>query len=190
MVSWSPEGEPLTLGGGALASYSFGELLPLPMTYVDWAPVAGFRIEASLPFFASAIVSLQDRIELGLLADVGGNEYVIRKREIRNRYPCAVEVDDPSTEANEAVAAPASCTDHLAYSVVAAGAVARVRLFSSLWLGTFVGRTLYRRYELKNAEGGTVPGGDADVPNEIAVRLALTFRIPMGEAEGPEQQPQ
>jgi hypothetical protein len=184
MVTWSP-GERLTLGGGALASYSFGELLPLPMAYVDWAPVPALRVEASLPFFASIVAGLENRIELGLLADVGGNEYVIRKPEIAKRYPCSAGVDDPGTALDESRAAPARCTDHLAYSVVVAGAVARVRLFSSLWLGTFVGPTLYRRYELKNADGGTVPGGDADVPNELAFRLALTFRIPTPEADEP-----
>jgi hypothetical protein len=186
MVTWSPEGAPVTLGGGALASYSFGELLPLPMAYVDWVPLPELRVEASLPFFASVVVGLENRIELGLLADVGGNEYVIRKPEIRERYPCAGGVDDPGTEADESRAAKASCTDHLAYSVVTAGAVARVRLLSSLWLGTFVGPTLYRRYELKNADGGTVPGGNADIPNEIAFRLALTFRVPTPEAEEPQ----
>jgi hypothetical protein len=180
MLTWSAERGP-TLGGGVVASYAFGELLPLPMVYVDWSPLRSFRVEASLPYFASAVVTIADRVELGLLADVGGNEYSIRESRISERYPCVGGTDDPSTPEDESRADPASCTDHLAYSVVAAGAVARVRLVSSLWLGTFLGHTLYRRYELKNAEGGTVPGGEADVPNELAFRLGLTFRIPMPE---------
>ena len=180
MVTWSGKEGP-TLGGGVVASYAFGQLLPLPLLYVDWSPLDSFRLEGSLPYFASAIVSIADRVELGLLADVGGNEYSIREPRISERYPCVAGVDDPSTPGDESRADPASCTDHLAYSVVAAGAVARVRLFSSVWLGTFFGHTLYRRYELKNADGGTVPGGKADVPNEVAFRLALTFRIPLPE---------
>jgi hypothetical protein len=152
------------------------------MAYVDWAPTRLFRVEASLPFFASAIVSFAERIELGVLADVGGNEYSIRKSEIRKRYPCVGGADDPATPADERRAEPASCTDHLAYSVVSAGAAARVRLVSSLWLGAFFGHSLYRRYELKNASGAIVPGGEADLPNEVLFRLGLTFRIPTPEA--------
>jgi hypothetical protein len=184
MLTGSP-GERFTLGGGVLASYAFGQLLPLPILYVDWAPLTVLRVEASLPFFASGVFSFADRVELGLLADVGGNEYSIRKPEIRERYPCVGGTDDPATPADESRAEPASCTDHLAYSVVAAGAVARVRLFSSLWLGTFFGHTLYRRYELKNADGESVPGGEADLPNELVFRLALSFRIPAPEATQP-----
>lgn len=186
MLTWSGKAGP-TLGGGVVASYAFGQLLPLPMVYVDWSPLDSFRIEASLPYFASAIVSLADRVELGVLADVGGNEYSIREPRISERYPCVGGVDDPITPRDESRPDPASCTDHLAYSVVVAGAVARVRLFSSLWLGTFVGHTLYRRYELKNAVGATVPGGKADVPNEIAFRLGLTFRIPLPEDAEPAE---
>ena len=186
MVTWAPD-EHFTFGGGALASYAFGELLPLPMLYLDWSPLPDWRIEASLPFFASTVVSLGDRVELGVLADVAGNEYSIRKPAIRKRYPCAAQTDDPATPADESRAEPASCTDHLAYSVVAAGAVARLRVFSSLWLGAFFGRTLYRRYELMNADGGTVPGGKAQLPNAFSLRLGLTFRVPSPEA--PEGRP-
>ena len=183
MVTWSPQNASITLGGGGLVSYAFGELLPLPMAYVDWTPAPFFRVEASLPFFASAVMTVAKRVELGLLADVGGNEYVVRKPEIRRRYPCVAALDDPGTPTDESRADPASCTDHLAYSVVAAGAVARVRLLSSVWLGTFFGRTLYRRYELKNADGATVAGGDADVPNAFVFRIGVTFRIPESDAE-------
>ena len=184
MATWSPHPR-FTLGGGALASYAFGQLLPLPLVYVDWQPRPLFRFEASLPFFASALFRFANRFELGALADVGGNEYAVRKAAIRKSYPCAAGTDDPRTPLDESRADPSSCTDHLAYSVVSAGAVARVRLVSSLWLGTFFGHTLFRRYDLKNADGNRVPGGDVTLPNELVFRLGLTFRIPLPPAPEP-----
>jgi len=186
MLTWAPQPR-FTLGGGVLASYAFGQLLPLPMLYVDWSPRPFFRIEASLPFFASGVFRFANRFELGVLGDVGGNEYAIRKPEIRKVHPCVGGIDDPSTPANEGRADPASCTDHLAYSIIAAGAIARVRLVSSLWLGTFFGRTLFRRYDLKNVGGNSVPGGNVDLPNELIFRLGLIFRIPLPDSEPPKQ---
>lgn len=178
MATWSAS-ESLLLGGGAMASYAFGELLPLPLLYAEWKPSRQFRFEASLPFFAGATFTPFERLELGALADVNGNEYAIRDAQIRERYPCRAGVDDPTTPANEASADPRSCVDHLAYSLIAAGGVARVRLVSSLWFTAFLGRTLFRRYDLKNAAGDSVPGGKVDLLNELAFRAGLVFRIPM-----------
>ena len=179
MGSYSPNRE-LTLGGGALASYGFGELLPLPVVYVDWKPAPWFRAEASLPFFASAIFRLGDRFEVGALADVNGNEYAIQDSEIRDSYPCAAsDSDDPATSVDETRKYSSNCSDHLAYSSVAAGAVARVRVVSTVWATTFLGRTLFRRSEIKNPDGETIAGGRADLPNEIVFRAGLVFRIPM-----------
>jgi Domain of unknown function (DUF6268) len=130
MLSWSPHSR-LTLGGGPLASYAFGQLLPLPLIYVDWKPKPWFRIEASVPAFASALFTPGDRWELGVEADVNGNEYAIREPEIRDQYPCrARAADDPQTLHDETRADARSCLDHLAYSVVAAGVVARFRIVS------------------------------------------------------------
>jgi hypothetical protein len=179
MANWRPS-EHLMLGAGALASYGFGELLPLPLIYADWRPASSFRVEASLPFFATAIARVGDRLEVGLQADVNGNEYAIRQTEIRDRYPCAGnESDDPSTSADETRSDPDNCIDHLAYSVIAAGGTARVRIVSTLWLTTFFGRTAFRRYELKNPDGGGVSGGKVHLPNEFVFRAGLVFRIPM-----------
>jgi len=185
MGTWVPSRE-LSLGAGAMVSYGFGELLPLPVVYADWKPEPWFRVEASLPFFASAIFRIGDRFEVGALGDVNGNEYAIKDGDIRDRYPCrAAENDDPATPVNETRSDSANCTDHLAYSSITAGGVARVRLFSTLWATTFLGRTLFRRYEFKNPEGDTIAGGKADLPNEIVFRAGLVFRIPMpGEPGG------
>jgi len=185
LLTWSPHGR-LTIGGGPMASYAFGQLLPLPLAYIDWKPEPWFRVEASLPAFASVLFAPSKRWELGFYADVNGNEYSVRKRDIRSTYPCrAAAADDPMTTLNEARADVDSCLDHLAYSVLAAGAVARFRLVSSLWLGGFFGRTLFRRYDLKNGEGGTVPGGQVDLPNELVLRVSLVLRVPLPEEPEP-----
>jgi hypothetical protein len=179
MGSWTPS-EKLTLGGGALASYGFGELLPLPVVYVDWKPEPWFRAEASLPFFASALFRIGDRFEVGALGDVNGNEYAIQDSAIRDSYPCAAsETDDPATPVDETQKDSSNCTDHLAYSSVTAGGVARVRVVSTVWVTTFLARTLFRRSEFKNPDGETIAGGRADLPNEIVFRAGLVFRIPM-----------
>lgn len=185
LLAWSPHAR-LTLGGGPLASYAFGQLLPLPLAYVDWKPKAWFRVEASLPAFASVLFTPGKRWELGLHADVNGNEYSVRKRDISGAYPCrAAPADDPTTTVNEARADAGKCLDHLAYSVVAAGAAARFRLVSSLWLGGFFGRTLFRRYDLKNAYGNTLAEGKVDLPNELVFRLGLVLRVPLPDEPEP-----
>jgi hypothetical protein len=158
MASWTPN-EHLTLGGGALASYAFGELLPLPMLYVDWKPRTWLKLEASLPFNASALFVVAERFELGALADVSGNEYAIRKPNLREHV------------------------DHLAYSLVSAGAIARARVFSSLWFQAFVGHTLFRRYDLKDARGEPVPDGSVELPNALIFRAGFVFRIPTPDSD-------
>jgi hypothetical protein len=181
MATWAPSDE-LVLGAGGVASYAFGQLLPLPTVYVDWKPAPWFRVESSLPFFASALFTVNERWEFGLQGDVNGNEYAIRRGDVRNRYPCkAAEADDPTTGENELLSDPENCLDHLAYSVVAAGIVARFRVVSSFWVAGFFGRTLYRRYDLKNAEGDAIPGGQVELPNELALRVGLVMRIPFPE---------
>lgn len=154
MASWTPN-QHLTLGGGALASYGFGEFLPLPMLYVDWKPRTWLKLEASLPFNASALFLIAERFEFGALADVSGNEYAIRKPSLREHV------------------------DHLAYSLIVAGAVARARVFSSFWFQAFVGHTLFRRYDLKDAGGEPVPDGSVELPNQLTFRAGFVFRIPM-----------
>jgi Domain of unknown function (DUF6268) len=185
MLSWSPHAG-LTLGGGPLASYAFGQLLPLPLAYVDWKPKPWLRVEASLPASASALFTPGNRWELGAQADVNGNEYSIRTPDIRDRPPCRATPDAPATAESEARVDSARCLDHLAYSVIAAGAVARLRILSTLWVGGFLGRTLFRRYELKNAAGNALPDGQVDLPNELVLRVGLVLRVPLaGDEPGP-----
>jgi hypothetical protein len=154
-------GRHLVIGAGALASYAFGEALPLPLVYLDWRPAPSVRLEASLPSFASLTLALGDRWELGTQADVAGNAYALRGRAVT--APCA---------------SGGACVDHLAYSAVTAGGSIRFRAFSSVWLSVGAGHTLWRRFEQKDASGRTVAGGPVDLSNEPMFRAGLVWRVP------------
>ncbi len=54
---------------------------------------------------------------------------------------------------------PSECLDHVAYSVIAAGPTLNVRLFGSLWWTSFAGHSIYRRFDMMNAEDEPVSGG-------------------------------
>jgi len=156
-------GEHLVLGGGALVTHAFGELHPLPMVYLDWRARPWLRIEANLPVMAEVRTTLANRVELGVLADVNGNEYAIRDSAIRSDPQCS---------------SGGGCMDHISLAVVAAGAVARVRLFSTLWLSATAGRTLWRRFEQKDADNRLLAGGREDLPSEFLFRGGLVWRLP------------
>jgi len=157
-------GENLVVGAGGLVSHAFGELHPLPMLYLDWRARPWLRMELNLPVSAEIKTILGDRLELGALADTNGNEYALRDPAIRADPQCA----------NGAGA----CADHLSYAVVAASAVVRVRLFSTVWLSATAGRTLWRRFEQKDAQNRVLAGGGEDLPSEILFRGGLVWRLP------------
>ncbi|MDC0678785.1 DUF6268 family outer membrane beta-barrel protein [Sorangium atrum] len=169
----------LVLGGGALASYSFGSFLPLPAAYVDWTPSPLFRVEAFLPGFAAVKLIFSDRVEVGLRADLAGNAYAVRDPRVRGAWPCAAQpADDPATEQDERAARPEECTDHIAYSVATAGVTLGVRAFASVWLNAQAGHSLFRRYEPMNDEDDGIPGGGQSIPNVLFFRAGVTWRIP------------
>ena len=171
--------ERLVFGGGALATYAFGTLLPLPALYLDWYATRHLRIETFVPAFLNVTYTLWDRVEIGGRAEVAGNAYAIRDPGIASTWPCAGQPeDDPATAEDETQALPAQCFDHMAYSVGSAGALLGVRLFSSVWLNAFVGHTFYRRFEQMNDSDDRIAGGVQDLPNTWLVRAGLTWRIP------------
>jgi hypothetical protein len=170
--------ERLVAGGGALASYSFGTLLPLPAVYLEWKPRADLKLEAFLPAFADVRYSLGGRVELGLRADVAGNSYAVRDNRIRRAWPCAAVGDDPASSSNETLAQPEQCFDHVEYSLGVVGIVAGVRLFSSVWWTAFAGHTVFRRFDQRNAQDERIPAGLHAMPDAPVVRTALTWRIP------------
>lgn len=170
--------ERLVAGGGALASYSFGTLLPLPAAYVEWRPSEALKLEAFLPAFIDARYTIAGRVELGLRADVAGNAYAVRDDRIRGTWPCAASSDDPATPQSEAQAQPEQCFDHVAYSVGVVGIVAGVRLFSSVWWTAFAGHSVFRRFDQRNADDERIAGGLQTMPDAPFLRTALTWRIP------------
>jgi hypothetical protein len=170
--------ERLVAGGGGLASYAFGTFLPLPAAYVEWKPVDGLRLESFLPAFVDLRYTFWERLEVGVRADVAGNSYAVRDERIRNAWPCRAQTDDPASGANEALAQPDQCFDHVAYSVGVAGIVASVRLFGSVWLNGFAGHSVYRRLELRNADDEIVTGGAQRMQDAFFVRSGVTWRLP------------
>ncbi|WP_437677642.1 DUF6268 family outer membrane beta-barrel protein [Sorangium sp. So ce131] len=171
--------EQLVVGGGALASYSFGSFLPLPAAYVDWTPTPHFRLEAFLPGFAAAKLTFSDRVEIGLRADVAGNAYAVRDARVTGAWPCAAQpADDPATEQDERSALPERCVDHIAYSVATAGVTLGVRTFGSVWLTAHAGHSLLRRFEPMNVDDDGIPGGGQNIPNVFFFRAGVTWRLP------------
>lgn len=168
----------LVAGGGVLASYSFGTLLPLPAAYVEWKPSDALKLEAFLPAFIDARYTFGGRVELGLRADVAGNAYAVRDRRIRSAWPCAAGNDDPASPQSEALAQPEQCFDHIAYSIGVVGVVAGVRLFSSVWWTALAGHSVFRRFDQRNADDERISGGLHAMPNAPFVRTSLTWRIP------------
>jgi hypothetical protein len=167
------------LGGGALASFSFGTLLPLPAVYVDWKPFDRAQLEAFVPAFINVKYTLGNRVEIGLRADLSGNSYAIRDQRIAGAWPCAARAtDDPATPQDETRAEPAQCFDHVAYSVATAGPLLGVRLFESLWLTAHGGHSFFRRFEQLNEEDDRIVGGLQSLPNSFFVRTGLTWRLP------------
>jgi len=168
------------LGGGALASYGFGTLLPLPALYLEWKPTTALSVEMFLPAFLQAKLSLWDRLELGYRVEVAGNAYAVRDERIAEAWPCVAEaVDSPLPSQDDARAMPSECLDHVAYSVIAAGPTLNVRLFASVWWTNFAGHSIYRRFDMMNADDEPVSGGGQELPNAWLVRSGLTWRIPM-----------
>ncbi|MCA9564589.1 MAG: hypothetical protein KC561_13925, partial [Myxococcales bacterium] len=74
----------VVFGFGAIVSFSFGELLPLPALYLDWTPTPWFRFESFLPALAQASFIVGDRLVVGPRFDISGNEYAVRDAAITN----------------------------------------------------------------------------------------------------------
>ncbi len=165
--------ERFVLGGGALASYAFGSLLPLPALYVEYKPIPSISIEAFVPAFIHAKHTAWDRLEIGYRVEIQGNAYAVRDERIADAWPCVA-----SAEPNLGAADPSQCFDHVAYSVITMGPAIAVRLFETVWLTGAVGHSVYRRFEQMNPADEPILGGVQDLPNQFFVRSGLTWRLP------------
>lgn len=171
--AFNPE---LQLGGGVIASYGFGAFLVLPALYLAvGADDDLLRFEMMLPAFAKAWVQPVRGFEAGVRAEVSGSSYAVRDPRIARRWPCVAE---PGADGRSAE--PARCFDNLAYSVVHVSVFLAVELWDSFWLDASAMRTVYRRFEPKNAEGETLEDGGQTLPDAFGVRVGVTFRLPRG----------
>lgn len=168
--------ERLVLGGGLLASWGFGSLLPLPALYTEWRPFGPLQIEAFIPAFVNAKVAVANRFEVGYRAEIQGNQYAVRDERITGAPPCAGAA--PFTAGG---IAPAGCVDNVAYSVITLGPLASLRLFETVWWTVHAGNTVYRRFDPRTESGEVVAAGAQRLPNTFFFRTGLTWRIPMGE---------
>jgi hypothetical protein len=169
----------LSVGGGALVTAGFGHLLPLPAALLNWKPIDNVFVEAFLPAFVKARYTAWNRIEVGTLIDITGSSYAIRDPHIAARWPCAAQAtDDPMTTADETIARPGACLDHVSYTVASASLLAGVRLTSTLWLTAFGGLSFYRHAEQQSASGDALEGGEQSLPAALFLRANLTWRIP------------
>ena len=126
-----------------------------------------------MPAFAHVDFRVGDRFEIGPRVDIAGNEYAVRDERIRDLPVC-----DSGRQS-----ADSDCLDHVAYSVGTAGLQAGVRIAHTLWATVYGGATIYRTFELRNAQDNPVQGGLQDLPMSGFFRASLIWRIPMGGGE-------
>jgi hypothetical protein len=168
-----------SLGGGALVSYRFGGVLPLPAVNLDWRPTEAVQVSAFVPVFAQVRWTIADRVQLGVRADFVGNGYAITDERIAGTWPCQAAANDlPGSPEDESRARPEACLHHVTYTAGSAGLTAGVRLFSTVWLHAMGGHTFLRWVDRSNADGDTITGRIDDLPNVPFAKLALTWRLP------------
>lgn len=157
LVKLSPK---VNLGFGLVASYSFGELLPVPAFTLDWRPNDNARVDLFLPSFASIVWTPGDRFELGPRAQLDGNRFTMPS-------------ENDSQGANS-----------VSYSVIDAGLQAALRVGGPMWLTTYAGYVVVRRFEIFDDRDKRV----ADLSTEPGpvFRVGLELRPP---AQEPAQDP-
>lgn len=172
--------ERTTVGGGMLALWSFGTLLPLPAVYLDWRPSPRWQLEVFVPAFANLTYTHAERFEVGARVEVSGQSYAVRDERVAQDWRCsAAQQDDPTTlMVDESRPLPGQCVDHITYTLGVAGLHLGVRLFSSVWLTALVGGSFHRRLEARNEHDRAIAGGTESLPGSFVFRAALTWRLP------------
>lgn len=138
----------LRLGFGVIASHSFGELLPLPALDVDWWP-GRFRLTVMAPVRARAAFAILPWLEVGTLARLHGNRYILSS-------PVNPEVESLQT------------------TIVDVSGLVSARLHHPIWIALRGGHTVYRRFELRDG-GGAVLGG-TDIDNAPIAMISVVLR--------------
>ena len=156
--------ETVQVGVGAAATWAFGQLLPVPLLSLDWTPSDRFAVQALLPAHALVTWRPLDRARVGGFAELVGNEYAIRLPEI---------VDGPDCVAPRAERA--ECVDHLAYTDGNGGVFVGARLAGELWLDVRGGMSVFRRFQMLNANDEPVSFGEQRLPPAPFIKARLTY---------------
>ncbi len=146
--------ETLQAGLGLAGTYAFGQLLPVPLLRLRWQPREDLELDALLPSHADLIWTPWDRVRLGLLAELVGNEYAVRLEDALAIYP---ELD------------------HIAYTDGSVGAMAGARLGGDLWLEAQAGDSFFRRFSLLDADNEPIQDGDQRLDSAGFARLRLVW---------------
>ncbi|MEM7604503.1 MAG: DUF6268 family outer membrane beta-barrel protein [Myxococcota bacterium] len=174
-------GDTFVLGGGALATYRFGQFLVLPALFLQWDPLAQLGFEMFVPAYARAVYRPHSRVEIAARFDFGGNSYAIRRVPLRDQFPCTGNVqDNPVTDIDERVPRPDECLNSVAYTTGTIGVSIAVRLFSTVWLNIAGGYSVFRMLVRTNSEGHDF-GPNHTFPNTGFVQVGLTWRLPTEE---------
>lgn len=112
-----------TYGIGAAYSTQFGEPIPLPVALIEWNNEKKLSWRTILPISSEFWYAHSNRVELGLILNVDGNDF--------QGDPGRYEVDDPQ----------------LRYSVTTFGPTARFALANNLFLQVDAGIVPYQRFE-------------------------------------------
>jgi hypothetical protein len=112
-----------SLGAGVAYQRNFGDPIPLPFVLVKWAIGPRVALDALLPMNATLLYSPSETFDVGVFAEVGGNEY--------HGDPKKFGVGNPL----------------LKYSVAAAGPVVQVHVTPWARLTLKGGATFVRRFE-------------------------------------------
>ncbi|MCB9762801.1 MAG: hypothetical protein H6739_23575 [Alphaproteobacteria bacterium] len=143
----------LTLGGGVAATWAFGQLLPVPLLRVRWQPGDALLLDALVPSYITLTYTRWERVRGGVFTELVGNEYAARHPDIAEVAPCA----GPDADAAE-------CLDHIAYTDGNLGLLLGARPAGDLWIELRGGVSVYRRFEMLNADDAPITGGDQRLP--------------------------
>jgi len=144
-------GPRFTLAGGVIASYVFGNLIPLPSIQIDWRITDTLRLNALLPSRLRLGWRVARWIELGFKTQLEGNRYIVQS----DLVPIARQ---------------------LVYTQANVSAFVDVLLYDPLWLSLWGGYTLFRNFDLQDNESNSI--GDVDIDNAPIVGLSLVLRPP------------
>lgn len=144
-------GPRFSLAAGVLASYFFGDLVPLPGLKVDWRISDSLRLDAFLPAKFRLGWRLAPIIEIGVRGRLVGNRFITESRRI------------PTVE-------------QLVYTEASVAGFVDINLYKPLWLSVWGGATVFREFELRLDSGDAI--GDRELSNAPVMGLSLLLRNP------------